>query len=90
MADGHVINDADLRGLVARNMGRKQIARHFGCTPHTVYLRMRALQLLGPLDANGSTYVPSNLPKVRIERTRGFVSLPAISMFVRAREEARS
>lgn len=83
------IDDNELRRLVARGMGRNQIAKHFRCTPNYAGVRLRRLRLVAPTDGAGRMADPANLPKVSIERTRGAVSLPGISMFIRAREEAK-
>lgn len=84
-----LVDDTELRRLVARSMGHKQIAKHFHCSPITVRKRLRALRLVAPTDASGSMGGPSNLPKVRLQRSCGSVSLPAISMFISARQDVK-
>jgi hypothetical protein len=88
-AHNAIIDEAVLRQLAARKMGRKQIARHFRCSPITVAKHLRALRLTIPIDAEGNPEERRRLPKVSIRRTHGAISLPAISMFILAREDAK-
>jgi|GEM_PF-2296120 len=53
-----LVDDTELRRLVARSMGHKQIAKHFHCSPITVRKRLRSLRLVAPTDAAGKQGQP--------------------------------
>jgi|GEM_PF-6666777 len=81
--------DAELRRLVASGLGRRDLARRIGCQPETLRVKLKSLGLVAPLDTI-PRMDPENLPKVRVPRLAGPISLPAISMFLETLNGERS
>lgn len=77
--------EEDLRKMVAAGFGRRELVRNFGCSPETLRARLKKLHLVARFDTV-PRMDPENLAKVIVHRLSGAVSLPAISMFVAARE----